>query len=92
MDSVDYTRFIFSFIFVIALIGLCGMLLKKYVGSEKFLSLRNSTGRLKIIEIRHIDSKRKLVLVKRDEVEHLLFINDTNQTVLETCISKKADV
>lgn len=39
--------------------------------------------RLHIVEILLLDTKRKLVLVKRDDVEHLLLLGNDRETVIE---------
>ncbi|MBV9859267.1 MAG: flagellar biosynthetic protein FliO [Alphaproteobacteria bacterium] len=42
--------------------------------------------RLGIIEAAAIDSKRRLVLLRRDEVEHLVLIGPDGSTVVESGI------
>lgn len=46
--------------------------------------------RLSILEIRPIDAQRRLVLVGRDDVEHLLLIGGTHDLVVETAITPPA--
>jgi len=44
------------------------------------------TRRLALIEVRPIDGQRKLVLVRRDDVEHLLMIGGNRDLVVEAGI------
>ena len=93
MDTVDPTRFIFAFIFVLGLIGLSAVALRRYgqSASSKFFMGRalNPTlqsNRLQVLEVRYIDARRKLVLVRRDEVEHLLLLADNRELVIESSV------
>jgi flagellar protein FliO/FliZ len=43
-------------------------------------------GRLKVVEVTAIDTRRRLVLVRRDGVEHLLLLGANGETVVETKI------
>ena len=42
--------------------------------------------RLAIVEIMSVDPRRKLVLVQRDDKEHLILLSATGETVVETGI------
>jgi flagellar protein FliO/FliZ len=42
--------------------------------------------RLSIVEARPLDARRQLVLVRRDNVEHLLILSPSGETVVETGI------
>lgn len=89
MDTVDPLRFLWAFVFVLGLIGAMGWLLKRY-GMKKWPSQLLHTGpeegRIRIVEMRWLDTKRKLVLVRRDRVEHLLLLADGRETVIEAGI------
>lgn len=47
--------------------------------------------RLAILEVRPIDAQRRLVLVSRDETQHLLLIGGQNDLVVETGIAPPAE-
>jgi flagellar protein FliO/FliZ len=87
MDTVDYLRFVFALIFVIALIGLVGFLGRRYGMGYRNVS-RSGARRLSISEIMPLDQKRRLVLVKRDNQEHLLVLGGTTDLVIEKNISE----
>lgn len=99
MDTVDPVRFIFASFFVLGLLGLLAVALRQYgqksfgkkISGNKFFgaklfTLNQEEGRLTIIETQYIDHKSKLILVKRDDVEHLLLISDGKATIIEAGI------
>ncbi len=93
MDTIDPARFIFASFFVLGLLGLMAVGLKYYgqktLGSKLF-SVNNSQGRVAILETQYIDHKSKILLVKRDDVEHLLLISDGKTTIIESGIKRDA--
>ena len=92
MDTIDPYRFIFAFVFVIGLIGLSAFALKRYgaTSSGKFLlgrtglQLGKQEGRVQVLETRYLDARRKLIIIRRDEVEHLLLLADNRELVIES--------
>ena len=86
MDTVDFPRFIFAFIFVIGLIAIMGWVLKRYSNSQKIFSASQTEGRLQIVEMRFLDPRRKLLLVRRDDTEHLILLADGRELLIETNI------
>ena len=47
--------------------------------------------RIGVVEVSPLDSRRKLVLVRRDDVEHLLVVSPTEETVIERNIRSGSD-
>lgn len=93
MDTVDPARFIFASFFVLGLLGLFAVCLKYYgkkTFGQKFFAANQGAGRLTIIETKYVDNKSKLVLIKRDDIEHLLLVGDGNTTIIESGIKKDA--
>jgi len=97
MDTIDPVRFIVAFIFVLALIGVMSLVLRRYASMQniyvpqklfgkKLPGGAQENGRLGVVEVRYIDARRKLVLVRRDKAEHLLLLADGREVVLETNI------
>ena len=82
MDISDYLRFVFALAFVIALIGMLAFLAKRY-GMGYRSVVKNGKRRLAISEIMPLDTKRKLVLIKRDDKEHLIMIGGNHDMVVE---------
>jgi hypothetical protein len=62
------------------------------IGSRAPLSARGRQPRLAVIDTATVDVRRKLVLIKRDSVEHLLLIGGPSDIVVESGISRSAPV
>jgi flagellar protein FliO/FliZ len=87
MGLLDYMRFVLALGFVLGLIGLCYWLVRRFA-LERF-GLPMNVGRdprVRVVESRILDGRRRLVLVRRDEVEHLLVIGGESDLVVETGI------
>lgn len=91
MEAIDFTRFFLAFVLVLGLIGAMAFVLKRYrssVVSWMGVGKENGGGRLQVVETQYLDAKRRLVLVRRDNVEHLLLLADGRETVVEAGIKK----
>lgn len=87
MESVDLGRFAVSFIFVLGLIGLCAMGLRRYTNAQKLFGMKdNANHRIQVMDVRYIDPRRRLLLIRRDDTEHLLLLADGRETVIESGI------
>lgn len=53
--------------------------------------VRSKVRRLAVLQSAPVDNKRQLVIVRRDDVEHLLMIGGPNDVVIETCIQKSEE-
>lgn len=91
MEFSTYFRFLMALVFVLALIALAGWCVRRYGGLRGVIRPRSGNNRLEIVEITPIDSKRRLVLVKRDKTEHLLLLGMTQDLVVETGIPSPSD-
>lgn len=85
MDYSQYFRAILSLTFVLGLIGLVSFLAKKFL-LERQMSIGNKLKRLSIEEVRPIDAKRRLVIIKRDNVEHLVLLGQGSDLLIESDI------
>ncbi|WP_242469936.1 flagellar biosynthetic protein FliO [Rhodospirillum rubrum] len=81
MDS--YLRFVLALVFVLGLIFALAYLLRRAGGGMMGLS-RRAARRLSVVEATALDPKRRLVLVRRDGVEHLLLVGGATDVVVET--------
>tara|TARA_B100000989_G_C19431698_1_gene423338 strand:- start:76 stop:357 length:282 start_codon:yes stop_codon:yes gene_type:complete len=84
MDTVSLTRFGFSFLFVIGLILVLAWAVRRFGLEKKFQAGERAGKRLCIQESLMIDPRRRLVLIKRDEKEHLLLLGTNTEQVLES--------
>ena len=79
-----------AFLFVIALVALAAWAFKAFVmgggrsGGSGFLRQRDR--RLGVVETASVDGRRKLMLVRRDDVEHLIMTGGPVDVVIETGI------
>lgn len=74
----------FAILIVLALIGAAAYLVRRFAG--RGIGSGNSRGRmprLAVIDAAAVDGRRRLVLVRRDNVEHLLMIGGPSDIVVE---------
>jgi hypothetical protein len=76
--------FVFAFIVVLGLIGVAAWLVRRFAGNRLGSSAnRGRMPRLAVIDAAAVDGRRRLVLVRRDNVEHLLMIGGPTDIVVE---------
>lgn len=92
MDFGSYVQFLFALVFVLGLIGLFSLLLKR-LSMNGVAGLRSGRGerRLKVVETVMVDGKRRMVLVRRDNREHLLLLGQQNDLLIESNIEADED-
>jgi len=79
--------FFFAFVAVLALIGLAAWLVRRFAGNRLGTTAnRGRMPRLAVIDAAAVDGRRRLVLVRRDNVEHLLMIGGPTDIVVESNI------
>jgi hypothetical protein len=79
--------FIISFVAVLALIGAAAWLVRRFAGNRLGANAnRGRMPRLAVIDAAAVDGRRRLVLVRRDNIEHLLMIGGPTDIVVETNI------
>ncbi|MDB5573453.1 MAG: flagellar biosynthesis protein FliO, partial [Tardiphaga sp.] len=87
MQSSSTITFIIAFVVVLALIGLVAYLVRRFGGSRLGANAnRGRMPRLAVIDAAAVDGRRRLVLVRRDNVEHLLMIGGPTDIVVESNI------
>jgi len=91
MELGTYMRFALALLFVLALIGIVAWLARKAGLGTRIARSKGTRRRLSIVEVSAVDGKRRLVLVRRDGVEHLVLLGATTDTVIETGIAPPAD-
>lgn len=88
-DPTSIATYVGAFVFVIALIGIGAWILKGMMakgGNKSGSFLRGRTRRLGIVEAANVDGRRKLILIRRDDVEHLIMTGGPVDVVVETGI------
>ncbi|HEV7368018.1 flagellar biosynthetic protein FliO [Arenibaculum sp.] len=82
MDYSTYIQFALALAFVLGLIALLALLLRRLGFGGPALS-RGRQRRLSVVEVAAVDAKRRLVLVRRDDTEHLILLGPGDDTVVE---------
>jgi flagellar protein FliO/FliZ len=86
VDLTSYLQFVVALLFVLALIGVLAFGARR-LGFAPRVTGGRGRRRLAIVEVLAVDTKRRLVLVRRDGVEHLLLLGATQDAVVETGIA-----
>ncbi|MBI1210920.1 MAG: hypothetical protein GC190_05620 [Alphaproteobacteria bacterium] len=85
MDPTEYLRFAAALIFVLALIGAAAFALRAF-GFMTPGNRNKGERRLNIIESLMLDPRRRLMIVRRDNVEHVLLLGLSGETIVERAI------
>ncbi len=72
-----------TLVFVIGLIALVAWLMRRFGPAMRM----GRTGRLGVIETIALDSRRRLVLIRRDKVEHLVLLGAAGDLIIESGIN-----
>src|SRR5688500_12968527 len=92
-ESTLIVRFVVAFVIVLALIGLTFWVVRRF-GTARIgtAAQRGRQPRLAVIDAAPVDGRRRLVLVRRDNVEHLLLIGGPSDFVVEQNIMRAVPV
>ena len=82
-------RFGAALVFVLCLMGGLAFILKKFDIGKIAGNVPAGQKRLKITEVLPLDSRRRAVLIKRDDKEHLVILGLSGETVVETGIERQ---
>lgn len=82
--------FVLLFILVIVLLFLVFAVLRRVTGGTFVSGGRNRQVRLSVTDAAAVDNRRRLVLVRRDDVEHLILIGGPSDIVIEQNIKQFA--
>ena len=85
MEFDTYLRFILVLIFVLGLVLALGWVLKRWGISGN--ALPGKGRRLGIVETAFLGPKHRLILVRRDDVEHLVLLGPNSSEVVESGIA-----
>lgn len=85
-----YWRFVLALVLVLALIFAVAWIAKR-LGLGGRMAAARGKRRLSIEEVLSLDAKRRLVLVKRDGIEHLVLLGIGSDVVIETGIAASSN-
>ncbi|HZT26205.1 MAG TPA: flagellar biosynthetic protein FliO [Pseudolabrys sp.] len=83
-------RFFIAFLVVLVLIALTAWLVRRFGANRLGNSTRGRQPRLAVIDAANVDGRRRLVLIRRDNTEHLLMIGGPTDVVIEPNIVRAA--
>lgn len=88
MDWGNYLQFVLALIFVLGLIALTAALARRAGWGFPATAIKREGGRrLGVVEVTPLDGRRRMILVRRDDTEHLILVSPTSEVVIETGIS-----
>lgn len=76
-------RFFLAFLIVLGLIGVAAWAVRRFGSARLGGATRGRQPRLAVIDYASVDARRRLILVRRDNVEHLLMIGGPTDVVVE---------
>ncbi|MEE1657222.1 hypothetical protein VB618_13515 [Microvirga sp. CF3062] len=95
LEAPRAVQFAIAFAIILILLVLLGLVLRKVWGGRLIMPGSDRGGRsrqprLGIVDVYDLDRQRQLLLLRRDNVEHLLLIGGPNDVVIETNIVRVA--
>ena len=81
-----YLRFLLAFGATLGLLVVLYWVVRRY-GTRLMLHGSSQGRRIGVVEISAVDPRRRLVLLRRDDVEHLVLLGATGDLVVETGIT-----
>ena len=76
-------RFFLAFLIVLGLIGVAAWAVRRFGSARLGGAVRGRQPRLAVIDYASVDARRRLILVRRDNVEHLVMIGGPTDVVVE---------
>jgi len=79
-------RFFLAFLIVLGLIGVAAWAVRRFGSARLSGAARGRQPRLAVIDYASVDARRRLILVRRDNIEHLVMIGGPTDVVVEANI------
>lgn len=97
MDILDFSRYFAALLVVLGLLGGFAIIVRRGWLPGSFPALANLSGprqkrRLQVTESLILDPRRRVVIVKADEEEHVLLLGPERETLLTTRPAKQEPV
>ena len=88
MEFIDLLRYFGALLLVLAMVGGAGLLARRFgvPGVTKAASIK----RLEIVETLMVGPRQRLIILRRDDVEHLVLSGPEGASVIESGIRAKA--
>lgn len=91
MDFSEIFRFVAALAFILGLIGVCAILARK-LGLVPGATPVGGQRRLGIVEVKAVDAKHRLLLIRRDGKEHLILTGGEHPLLIEAGIDAPVPV
>ena len=92
IDAPPAVQYVIAFVVIFGLLALLALGLRRLSGSRLSMTSqergRARQPRLGVVDVYDLDRQRQLILLRRDNVEHLLLIGGPNDLVVETNIAR----
>jgi len=75
MDISQYFRFLLALAFVLGLILLVAFAVRRFGLGKRVPVTKSRNRRLEVVEILPMDTRRRLILLRRDDREHLVLLS-----------------
>ncbi len=89
LEAINYLKFVLALIFVLGLIGGFAILAKRAGLGNRGPIARGKSKRLSIIESMSLDPKRRVVLIRRDNLEYMVLLGAQNEQIIESRLEVK---
>jgi len=87
MEFSGYFRFLLALVFVIGLIGVATVMARRMgLGFPAPALKKSANRRLTVVEATPLDGRRRMILIRRDDTEHLILLGPNSETVVESGI------
>ncbi len=87
MEFSGYLKFLLALVFVLGLIGLAAAMMRRLgLGFPAGALKKPGNRRLSVVEAAPLDGRRRLILIRRDDTEHLIVLGPNSELVVETGI------
>lgn len=83
MDLDTYFRFVLALVFVLGLIGALAWAARRFGLAGRLAATTGKSRRVKIVEVTPLDARHRLVLLRRDDVEHLVLLGAGADLLIE---------
>ena len=91
LNSSEYFYVFLALLFVLGLVGLLALIARRFGLGFPVSGRANSARRLAVSELLPLDSKRRLVLFRRDGTEHLVLLGTESDLLIEANIQPPQD-
>ena len=91
LGYANYFQFFLALVFVLGLIGLVAIIMRHYGlgGAIRFgRKTRAGRRRIEVVDVAPVDARRRLILVRRDDVEHLILLGAHEDILVESSITR----